>query len=194
MQSYNKISLKYKILTINCLLLLGLFCVIYFIILPSLKEINRIKTSINQERIDLEEKYQKSQGLKKLTTNLKTIEGKVEHIDQVFISENRELEFITALEQIADKNNVTQKITLGKVQAVTVDKFYKKFPLQIQAQGTYINLIDYLQDLETLTYYINIKSIELSGGGGGIARPNSADGSDSDVKISANIIADSYWR
>jgi len=193
MNFLNNISLKYKILAVNCGLLLVLISGIYLIVLPSLEEINRIKDDIYQERLDLEQKYQRSQSLKKLSTNLKSIEGKIENIDQVFISQNRELEFITALEQTAEKNQIAQKILLGKAQTAVGDKFYKKIPLQIQAQGNFVDLIQYLQGLETLNYYINIKSIELSGSGGA-QRPQFSVETNSNRQINANIVADSYWK
>jgi len=193
MNFLNTISLKYKILAVNCGLLLVLIGGIYLIVLPSLEEINRIKNDIYQERLDLEQKYQRSQSLKKLSANLKSIESKIENIDQVFISQNRELEFITALEQTAEKNQIAQKILLGKAQTAIGDKFYKKIPLQIQAQGNFVDLIQYLQGLETLNYYINIKSIELSGGGGA-QRPQFSVETNSNRQVNASIVADSYWK
>lgn len=193
MKIFANISLKYKILAVNSGLILALVCGVYFVVLPSLREIDRIKNDIYLERLDLEQKYQRSQSLKKLSANLKSIEGKIENIDQVFISQNRELEFITTLEQTAEKKHVTQKIILGKAQTAIGDKFYKKIPLQIQAQGNFVDLVQYLQGLETLNYYINIKSIEFSGGAGNQRQEFAVD-TNIGRQVNANIVADSYWR
>lgn len=193
MTFFNNLNLKYKILAFNAGVLVFIFCVIKFVVLPSINQIERIKTDIYQNQLDLEQKYQRSQSLKKLSANLKSIEGKIESIDQVFISQNRELEFITALEQISEKENVSQKIILGKAQSAVGDKFYKKIPLQIQAQGNYLDILRYLQGLETLNYYINIKSIDLSASGIG-QRPEITVGNNLGGKVSINISADSYWR
>ena len=193
MTFFNNLDLKYKIFAFNTAILVILFCGIKFIILPSVDQIEQIKIDIYQNQFDLEQKYQRSQSLKKLSANLKSIEGKIENIDQVFISQNRELEFITALEQIAEKKNVRQKIILGKTQSAVGDKFYKKIPLQIQAQGNYPDILQYLQGLEALNYYINIKSIDLSANSvsqrSEITVVNNLGG-----EVSVNIIADSYWR
>ena len=193
MTFFNNLDLKYKIFAFNTAILVILFCGIKFIILPSVDQIEQIKIDIYQNQLVLEQKYQRSQSLKKLSANLKSIEGKIENIDQVFISQNRELEFITALEQIAEKKNVRQKIILGKTQSAVGDKFYKKIPLQIQAQGNYPDILQYLQGLEALNYYINIKSIDLSANSvsqrSEITVVNNLGG-----EVSVNIIADSYWR
>jgi Tfp pilus assembly protein PilO len=193
MSRFSNISLKYKILAANGGILLALICGVYFIVLPNIEEIDLIQEDIYQARLDLEQKYQRSQSLKKLSANLKSIEGKIENIDQVFISQNRELEFITALEQTAEKQNVTQKILLGKAKAAAGDKLYKKIPVQIQAQGNYLDMVKYLQGLETLNYYVNIRSIDLSGNGGPQRQEFTAD-TGSSKQVTASIIADSYWR
>ena len=186
-------NLKYKILAVNGGLLLALICGVYFIILPSLNDIDRIKNDIFLTRLDLEQKYKRSRNLKKLSTNLKSIEGRIENIDQVFISQNRELEFITALERTAEEKNIVQKILLGKATAAGGDKFYNKIPLKIQAQGNFVDLIRYLQGLETLNYYINVKSIDLTSNRGAERQSFTAI-QDSGGQVSANIVADSYWR
>lgn len=192
MEYLKKLTLKKKLFIINGILLAAVGAIIYFVVVPSLKEIKRMQADIEAQRTDLEEKYQKGQSLKKLTESLEAIEPKLERLDQVFINQNRELEFITALEDIAGKQGVDQKITLGKIQPAK-NKDYQKMPITISAGGRYADLIRYLLALESSNYYINISSIEIAGGGP--RQPNSvADGAAQDGQLGLAIQAETYWK
>ncbi len=189
MNFLSKLSLRNSILLVNAILLCAVAAIIFLVIIPSTEEISKMKQNIMKERIDLEQKYEKGLSLKKLSENLKTIEPRMLALNQTFISANRELEFITALEGIAAKNGVSQKISLGK-PAATGDKPYKKTPLNIQIQGSYRNAASYLRDLERSNYYINIKSIEMASAG--YVQPNSIN--DGGGGVGATILAETYWR
>jgi len=187
---YLKLGLKNKI-TVS---LIGFFLVIlsliYFIVIPTIKEIRVMGDAIEVQREDLEKKYIKGQSLKRLTENLNKIEPKLELLNQIFINKNRELEFITSLENKAGKNQINQKINLSAPQKAENQNF-QKTDLQISTKGVFNKQLQYLMDLESLGYYINVKLLELS-----LADDNGKAASSTPEKTNLNMYlgADTYWN
>lgn len=197
---YLKFDLKNKITASLAGFLIIILSLIYFIVLPTVKEIKAMSSAIEAQREDLEKKYIKGQSLRQLTENLKEIEPKLELLDQIFINKNRELEFITSLENKADNNQINQKINLSPPQA-TKSQGFQKIGLQLSAAGKFIKQLRYLMDLESLNYYINIKSLELSSSGSGQTAPNikhsgqgtlAAENESNNINLS--VVADTYWK
>lgn len=126
-----------------------------------MRDIKTMGGTIEEQMMDLEKKYIKGNSLRQLTENLKKIEPKLDLLDQIFINKNRELEFITTLENEANNNRVAQKINLNSPDTAEKQEFQKN-SLQLLAQGDFNKLLKYLMDLESLSYYINIKLLEIT--------------------------------
>lgn len=187
-----KFDLKNKI-TISLVGWLAIILsLVYFIVIPTVKEIKVINNAIEAERQDLEKKYVKGQSLKQLTENLNKIEPKLKLLDQIFINKNRELEFITSLENEANKNQVSQKINLSAPQPEANQNF-QKTGLQLFTKGGFLKQLKYLLALERLSYYINVKLLELSPAGREpIKIENQAAGETSSLNM--YLDADTYWN
>ena len=169
--------------------LIFIFAVIYFVIFPSVRDIRNIKDEIESQRVELERRYVKGQSLRKMKEKLERAEEKVNVLDQVFIGQDAGLEFVTALERVAGENGVNQKINL--LSSVGVDNgFYKVVPLQLSSQGEASRQMDYLVSLETLNYYVNVESLELSSGSAAIPVGSPESGS----RVNLFVVADTYWR
>jgi len=166
-----------------------IFLIIYFVIFPSVRDIKNIKNEIESQRLELERKYVKGQSLRKMTEKLERAQEKIHVLDQVFIGPDAGLEFITALEGAAGKNGVNQKINLLS-QAPVDNGFYKIVPLQLSSQGEISRQMSYLVSLETLNYYVNIKSLELSSG----SRFAPTGEAESAANVNLFVVADTYWR
>lgn len=198
LEKYTKFNLKNKIIASLTGFILIIFSLLYFIVIPTAKDIKTMGNEIEAQRIDLEKKYIKGQSLRQLTESLKKIKPKLELLDKIFVNKNRELEFITSLENEANKNRVGQKINLGPVQA-TENKDFQKINLQLFINGGFIGQLKYLMDLESLSYYINIKSLELSfssGGGSASMKTDSTTPMPKDETNNINLLinADTYWK
>lgn len=194
---YQKINLKNKIVAALVAFGLILFALIYFIVIPTIKDIKTMSQEIEEQRIDLEKKYIKGNSLKQLAENLKKIEPKLSSLDQIFISKNRELEFITTVENEANKNRVGQKINLSSPKA-TENLEFQKNNLQLFTKGEFNKQLKYLLSLESLGYYINVKSIELTPTASadkaetGGQEPSAAAGPTTNLNMFIN--ADTYWK
>lgn len=158
---YPKFNLKNKIIATLTGFVLIIFCLIFFIVIPTMRDIKTMGGTIEEQMMDLEKKYIKGNSLRQLTENLKKIEPKLDLLDQIFINKNRELEFITTLENEANNNRVAQKINLNSPDTAEKQEFQKN-SLQLLAQGDFNKLLKYLMDLESLSYYINIKLLEIT--------------------------------
>jgi len=192
-----KFNLKNKITASSAGFLIIILSLIYFIVIPTIKDIKAMGQTIEAQREDLEKKYIKGQSLKQLTENLSKIEPKLELLDQIFINKNRELEFITSLENEANKNQVSQKINLSEPQQIENQNF-QKTNLQLLTNGNFIKQLQYLINLENLKYYINVKLLELSLTSDGLQlKVNSQENLSAPAetnRLNMLIDADTYWN
>lgn len=164
---------------------------IYFIIIPSINNIHEMGAKINDLRLDLEDKYQKGQSLKQLNKNLAIIEEKINYLDNALLPSGKELEFISAMENLAEEKKVNIKVTLGDV------KKYKKYnfsvmPVNFSAEGSYQNLYNFIAALESLDYYLNIQQLEINANNK--SDFNSSELTNNKAGITASISANSYWK
>src|SRR3989338_782682 len=192
-----KFNLKNKIIVNLVGFTLILFFLIYSVVIPSARDIRAMSKDIEEQRIDLEEKYLKGQSLRQLRENLKQIQPKLDLFDKIFINKNRELEFITTLENEANKAQVSQRINLSAPRAAENQEFQKN-NLQLYAQGGFIRQLTYLLNLESLSYYVNVKLLELTlGESVGAAKinfkpPQTSPNQTNNINLS--IYADTYWK
>jgi Tfp pilus assembly protein PilO len=189
-RSLIKINLRKKIIIAAVLFPLGIGSIVYFVVIPTVNDIKSIRNEIEAQRIDLEIKYKKGQSIKQLTENLKIIEPQISKLEQIFISNDEVLEFITTLEEAANEKNVSQKINLATSKSVK-EESYQKTPLQIITNGGFIKQLNYLISLEALNYYINIKSLELTAGS---PRSINSGGQTKESSINMLLFADTYWK
>lgn len=185
LSKHQKFNLKDKIIASLIGFALMIFALIYFIIMPTIKDIETMSRAIEEQKIDLEEKYVKGNSLRQLAENLKKIEPKLSLLDQIFINKNRELEFITTLENEASDSQVSQKINLSSPKA-TENQEFQKNSLKLFTKGGFNQQLRYLMNLESLAYYINVKSLELAPAAGGEKTETSG--------LNLFINADTYWK
>lgn len=194
---YQKLNLKNKIIAAIAGFSLVILGLVFFIILPTVRDIKAMDQQIENQRIDLQEKYLKGFSSRQLEENLKKIEPKLDLLDQIFINKNRELEFITTLENQANLNQVSQKIDLSAPQA-TASQEYQENDLRLTVTGNFNKQLKYLTSLESLNYYINIKSLELTtSAGSGRAVPiiNDANREITEAgAINLTLTASTYWK
>ncbi len=195
-----KIDIKQKIILLISGTILWIVGITILIIIPQIHSINDLGERIKSHKIYLEEQYENKINEQKNKKKLEIIEKEIKKIDQMFISQNRELEFITTLEEIASRHNIKQKISLeDNNQKEENNKGYKENRLQLTSQGTFSDLLNYLMDIESLNYYINIKSIEFISKNDDSKNkyvPNMIQQEDAnnDNQIMCKIVANTYWK
>lgn len=140
-----------------------LLAVLAFIILPTAKKIKFLSQEIDNQYFYLENLYVKGQVLKVIKKDFETYGPQIEEFSNVFIKKNKELEFITALERTAEKENIDQNLVLEEARAsIDTDSGIEILPLQLSLFGDFKNNLEYLTALESLDFYVNLKSINIS--------------------------------
>jgi Tfp pilus assembly protein PilO len=136
--------------------------IVFFIAWPTVKKIQHYNDSIQEERAALENKYTNRRNIKNIIADLKYVDAGLEPIyKQILINKGEEVKFISALETIAAKTNVVQKLTLEKNGANFGDNLLR-YSISIALSGNYIDTIKYINALETANYYININSVKFN--------------------------------
>ena len=187
-----KTNYKQKIIYLLTVFIALSGIMIYFILLPAIDDIKKLRVEIINQKVDLEKKLSQEKNMTKLSDKIKKIEPQIDILEKIYINKNRQLEFITLLEGIADKQQVAQKIILNPDNE-TKELNYCKIPLSIVAQGTYNNLINYLINLEGVNYYINIYSLSLNNSGQS-GRTSRSPGSEAEQNLVLRISAYTYWK
>lgn len=152
--------LKQKNLIIIIASLIGTIAMFFLIIRPTIVYIKNTKEQIKIEREKLEKRYQRIIYLRKNAKDLKEIEQQLVVLDDLFLVSGQELKFITTLESIAEKNNISQKIDLKSTDQNIQKKTALSF--KISASGSARDIISYLIAIEQLSYYINFNSLNIS--------------------------------
>lgn len=170
-----------------------IFLIVYFIILPRLNFIRESGKNIVERRIYLEQQYIKAKNFRKNNEEMKLVDEDIQRLDDVFVSYDKDLEFIETLEEVATNNSVVQDISLEKIEEEKIDDF-AEITLEIIAEGNFLNIINYIIDLETLGYYVNISSLELTKHEVSLDRGVLEEQLSPSNKIVCKIIADTYWK
>ena len=169
--------------------------IIIFIIYPNIQKIFLTNNDILVRKNELEKKQANDYSLQEIINNYRQHEPKIAELNKTIRTQNRELEFITTLETIAEKYNLEQKINIGAYEDIK-DTDFKSMPLQLILEGDYIDNLKYLQDLESLSSYINIKNINITSEISKTPKQVNENGEQIAIeKITKMVIvAETYWQ
>lgn len=166
--------LRYKLAIIVALVTLGLGTIAWFIIIPTLRDIRQITHAIQEQRNEIEEKYQRGQLLHKLVDDFKQISPDKDRLATAMIAPGGELDFLITLEQLALRHEVD--FDPQRQPPTQPDTF----PLQLTLRGSFSQLMQYLQDIERLPTYFNVRNLQIVSDTGG--------------NIKAVVIGEAYLR
>ena len=166
--------------------------IVIFIIYPAANDIRLARLEITKQKNQLQAQQAKEHTLKEVLASYRQHESKLEFLNRIVMPKNRELEFITVLEDVAARHNLRQKIDIGNYQTLPGNNF-SRMPLQLQLEGNFIDELAYLQELERLPVYINIKNLNFTAVGVP-ATPVTAEQSSTDHAVALAIVADTFWQ
>lgn len=155
--------------TIAAILILTLFSLVVFIFIiqPTIADIKTFNDLVQIERVSLENKYDNRRNIKNIMADLKYVADNIDAVSKkITVPQGREVEFISELELIAQKNNIIQKIKISPAPIPEGGiKIAAKENMTIALSGGYIDILRYLSDLEKSDLYIIINSINIFSGG-----------------------------
>lgn len=145
------------------------------IIVPAIKQILSLQTSITETQKFLEQQYEKTQRMRRSVHSLDSIILQTEKFQNTTIKEGDELRVITELEKLASNNNIEQNLRVEKIDPKetkglptetekNLPPILKKTPyytFSFSNVGSFENHIKYLKELEKLPYYLNISSLQF---------------------------------
>lgn len=161
LQIKTNLSSRQKMIAVFVIFLSVLTVIIYFIILPSIKEIRNLNTQIYNQRLSLERKYTERFGMRKVVKNFSEINADFAKATSIYIPQNGELDFITSIEGIADSNNVELKIFLAPQEQSEYPDGTQAFDLTLNTTGNFKNTVKFLQEMEKNNIYILMDNISL---------------------------------
>ncbi len=192
-----KTSHKNQLLINLALFIVFIVLINNFLLLPTIKDIKKLRVDIANAKIETNKALEKDRNIDNQVDKLKTIESQIEKLDKVFISRGRELEFITTLEGIAYKNNIEQTMNLKDVPDLNTDNF-ASISVLIKAKGNFNDVMNYLKNLESMAYCVNINDLSInktsSTGGASFSLDQGVAATNNKNTIIINITADTYFK
>ena len=156
--------------------LLFVILTICFLGVPLIREIKKQSSRIQEQLLDQQIKQNRLSQLPQMEKELTNYQNKKDSLNVMF-DPNNEVKFIEDLEKIADKTGNAIKLKIGvpvKVNRIVKNKrskieegiedsiTYKKyFPVQINLQGDYNSLVNFVYQLENAKLYLNIISLDI---------------------------------
>jgi len=171
--------------------LISVSCLVFFLILPNIKSIKERGIEIKKQRLELEETINKVSNSGNLSDNVSDLNEKISSIQSIFMKKGNELDFIKILETTATKNNIFQKIS-PELSKDNKDDSFSVMNLKLNLTGSFSNVLNYINDIESLESYINITSVNISKSKESI-RVDNSDAKDMS-EISCIISAETYWK
>ncbi|OGL87879.1 hypothetical protein A3I42_03545 [Candidatus Uhrbacteria bacterium RIFCSPLOWO2_02_FULL_49_11] len=172
------------------------------IIIPAIRDIRNLNARIHTQRQALEMLYQRGQNIRTSSAEYENVKKDIPLITSSFLTLGNELEFITALEAAAAEIGVQQTINLDTAQNAPAEgappeSVSRRVLLRLDLEGTFAQLIPYLQELEAMRPYINILTIYVANA----SRSSLLNTSPSDEEtlsyaplLKISLTAATYWR
>ena len=156
-----KFGIKQKIIILTLIAIFFTLSLGYFVIFPTVKDMQDIRNRIIVEKEDLEFKYKKGQHLKKVMEEYNSIKPHREKISMVFVKKGSEIDFITQI--ISEFEKISGQYHLEpKIQNINTNEEgpEESLTLKIQLTGDFIDMLHFINEIEKLDFYFNISEID----------------------------------
>lgn len=150
-----------KIYLLLCAALLALNALLAGAAVLTTKKILQQSETLGNTIVKLDTKRLSAENLHDNLNLIKEMDLKVASYDRLFFTQGQELQLITDLENMATKNNVSQKIS-----SPNLDNYANnRIDISVSVAGPYINTLKYMADLEKYRYILAIEKIYLQPNG-----------------------------
>ena len=171
---------------------------ILYIIIPAVGSMRENKIKIENEYQGFESLLSRGQNLEKTIKDFETVNESYPELANVFLSKEKELEFITSLEEISQETGVTQQIIFSTEKTKKTNNIDIK-PISLHLNGKLADILTYLNRLEALDYYVNLNSIKIfknisMGRKNAPGSLNEDDGSSAGGSLNVQLSGETYWK
>lgn len=147
-----------KIVILISLITILLSVIILAILVPTVSDINKTAEDISSLKMMLEKKYNIAKSMQRTRKEIEKIEMLSANYNSYFFQLGDELRLITDLEDIANNNHVQQKIE-NPNWPNTADH---DITIRLSVSGEYLQLLNYMNELEKTHYFFNIGELHLT--------------------------------
>lgn len=158
------LTTKQKLSVVTMFFLILVTVISIWIIVPVIKDIRILNDQIYNQRLSLEKKYVQRFSMRRIIANFREINENIDEVLTIFLPKNGEIPFITKLEELSDENNISLKIFLLPEEKKTFPDGKQKFDLTLSIEGSYENIIKFINDIEKINTYVLIDSISFTHG------------------------------
>lgn len=179
-----KIQLKNRFLISTIAFFLLFAALLAVVVYPAFQEIRIINEQVHQERVRLEQLYVAGQLRKTVQSNFNKIKGDIGFLSNMMLSENQELDYIAAVEQLADRANLDLSIRIGENKIEAKQRF-SSLRFTFDVYGDWEDILVWIDSIESLPYYTNMQEMTVAVHGAGEEKNTRT--------ANMTISADTYW-
>lgn len=132
------------------------------IIWPSMKQIRTTSEGIYREYQYLEERSLRGKNIKQAKKEYEELAPRLPELRSLAIEPGDELKFITDIETLAAKYNITETINLDVDNRVATGDYFT-VPLELTLKGSYRNITKFTAALESTAIITSFTSFTLTG-------------------------------
>ncbi len=158
---FQKMSFTQKIVYFILFVLLVLFILVMFVIRPSMASIEQTREAVAGQSQELKERYLRGMNARIISRNLDEIKDGLEVLDQVFIKKDRYLDLIILLENLAEENNLEERLSI-LTESSEDRNFYQVVPVNMELTGSFKDQLSFLSALKDKPSRFNINSIRIT--------------------------------
>ena len=158
-----------KIILPVCSLIIVVLIIVILIIIPTARNISKTTQDTYQLRSYLEQRYQESIQSRLTKERLDTIKQESTNFDQLLFKKSRTMELIQLLEKLSAKHQLNQIIEGTNLDSITPGE---NLSIRLTVSGQYKNMLNYIHNLETIQYFVNLTDLRLSDNGSGNSSAN----------------------
>lgn len=153
-----------KLLIIPLLLIIGSLIILWLVINPLRRELPILRHAINVNRGQLEAYARIMNQKDKVSEVSQKNQNYWEVVKQTALPRGQELDLITMLESLAEKQGVIQRLRLDESKPMA-NNDWRQSELFLELESSFVNIAKYLQQLEGLPYLLTLKTIRLNQAG-----------------------------
>ncbi len=142
-------------------LFIGILTIFFFLILPTVRDVNAIRNDLAIEQERLESRYRQGLLLKRLRDDWEKIGSDVGILDTAVLRHDMSIPFITRLESLANEHRIIHRLTLPLLEKKEGAKDVST-PFALQWDGTWESILRMLVAIEREPYYLPIETIRAT--------------------------------
>lgn len=164
------LSVKLQLTLLISMISLVALSIAFGIVLPAIKSITQLDRDITQTQLFLEQRYRKTQRLRRSANAIENIRETTEKYRRATIEKGGELQIITKLEQLAATNNIDPNVSVrftSKDEALeqltdkdNINLGQPYFTFSFLNHGLFVDQIKYLKALEELDEYFIVDGLQ----------------------------------